>query len=68
MILANARKHGVADNDMLHACRNPIRVFRVDDLVMLIGATKRGDSSRWTWQQLRVSSSWFTPCQLDRSS
>lgn len=37
MILASARKHGVADDDILHAYRNPIRVFDLDDLTMLIG-------------------------------
>ena len=36
-ILASARRHGVLDDDMLHAYRNPIRVFDVDDLIMLIG-------------------------------
>jgi len=38
VILASARKHGIADDDMLHAYRNPIRVFALDDLTMLIGA------------------------------
>ena len=37
VILASARKHGVEDDDMLHAYRNPIRVFDLDDLTMLIG-------------------------------
>lgn len=37
VILASARKHGVKDDDMLHAYRNPIRVFDLDDLTMLIG-------------------------------
>ncbi len=37
MILASARKHGISDDDMLHAYRNPIRVFDIDDLTMLIG-------------------------------
>ena len=37
MILASARKHGIDDQDMLHAYRNPIRVFDRDDLTMLIG-------------------------------
>lgn len=37
VILASARKHGVADDDILHAYRNPIRVFDLDDLTMLIG-------------------------------
>lgn len=42
VILASARKHGVSDNDMVHAHRNPIRVFVLDDLVMLIGADTTG--------------------------
>ena len=37
VILASARKHGIADDDILHAYQNPIRVWRLDDLVMLIG-------------------------------
>jgi hypothetical protein len=32
-----ARKHGVADEDMLHAYHHPIRVLLLDDLTMLIG-------------------------------
>ena len=37
VILASARKHGIPDEDMLHAHRNPIRFFDPDDLIMLIG-------------------------------
>jgi hypothetical protein len=37
VILDSARKHGLSDDDLLHAFRNPIRVFEVDDLTMLIG-------------------------------
>lgn len=37
VILASARKHGVQDHDMLHAYRNPLRVFDLDDLTMLVG-------------------------------
>ncbi len=40
--MATARKHGVSDTDMLHAYRNPVRVFDVEDLVMLIGADEAG--------------------------
>ena len=36
VILASARKHQIADDDMLHAYRNPIRLFDLDDLTMLI--------------------------------
>jgi hypothetical protein len=42
VIVASARKHGISDNDMLHAFRNPIRVFQLDDLVMLIGGDESG--------------------------
>jgi len=42
VILASARKHWISDNDLLHAYRNPIRVFDLDDLVMLIGADESG--------------------------
>ena len=37
VVLDSARKHGIADEEIVHAYRNPIRVFEVDDLVMLIG-------------------------------
>lgn len=37
IVVHSARKHGVTDNDMLHAYRNPLRVFNLDDLTMLIG-------------------------------
>jgi hypothetical protein len=37
VILPSARKHGIDDEAMLHAYRNPIRVFEHDDLTMLIG-------------------------------
>ena len=37
VILASARRHGIRDDNMLHAYRNPVRVFEADDLTMLIG-------------------------------
>ena len=40
--MASARKHGIADDDMLHAYRHPIRVFDLDDLDMLISADHSG--------------------------
>lgn len=42
VILGSARKHGVTDDDMLHAYRNPVRVFQSDDLTMLVGAANDG--------------------------
>ena len=39
VIIAIARRHGVADEDILHAYRNPIRTIDLldDNLSMLIG-------------------------------
>lgn len=37
VILASARKQGVADEDIFHAYHHPIRVLVLDDLTMLIG-------------------------------
>ncbi len=42
VVLASARKHGVRDDDALHAYANPIRVLRLDDLLMLIGPDLAG--------------------------
>ena len=42
VVLDSARKHGIADEDMLHAYRKPVRVFALDDLRMLIGADSAG--------------------------
>lgn len=42
VVLASARKHGIRDDDMLHAYRNPLRVFDLTDLTMLIGADESG--------------------------
>jgi hypothetical protein len=40
VIIASARKHGVPDDDILHAYRHPVRVLQLDDLVMLIGPSQ----------------------------
>ncbi len=37
VILDSARRHGVDDDDILHAYRHPIRIFEFDDLTMIIG-------------------------------
>jgi len=42
VILASARRHGITDDDMLHAYRNPVRVFEFDELAMLIGSDQAG--------------------------
>ncbi|MCB0970437.1 MAG: hypothetical protein KDA97_02805 [Acidimicrobiales bacterium] len=42
-ILPSARKHGIDDNDMLHAARNPIAFHALpDDLTMVVGASHDG--------------------------
>jgi hypothetical protein len=63
VILASARKHGIADEDMLHAYRNPIRVFDLDDLTLAIGASRAGEPlSRSVSRPPRPSTSSSTPC------
>jgi hypothetical protein len=42
VVLASARKHGILDDEMLHAYCHPIRVFDLDGLIMLIGANDSG--------------------------
>ena len=42
-ILASARKHGIADEDMLHALRNAIIEVLDDDIVMIIGPNRHGN-------------------------
>jgi hypothetical protein len=37
VILDSARKHGVGDDDILHAYQHPIRVLLLEELTMLIG-------------------------------
>lgn len=41
LIIASARKHGLADDDILHAYDHPIRYEEFDDgFVMIIGPTR----------------------------
>jgi hypothetical protein len=44
-IEASARKHGVTDDDMIHALRHHWRAFETDDpaVTMFIGPSNRGD-------------------------
>ena len=46
VIVTSARKHGIHDDDddddILHAYRYPTRVLALDDLVILIGASRTG--------------------------
>ena len=43
VILASARKHGIATEDMLHAYRNPIRTVIQDSVTILIGPNTHGN-------------------------
>lgn len=41
VIAESARKHGVSDEDMLHAYAHPLRVFELDEgFTMVIGANR----------------------------
>lgn len=42
VVLDSTRKHGIEDEDVLHAYRNPIRVFDRGGAAMLIGADRSG--------------------------
>jgi hypothetical protein len=42
VIIASARKHGVTDEQILHAYRNPIRVLDFDDLTIIVGTDDAG--------------------------
>ena len=42
-ILASARKHGIAGEDILHAFRNAILEVTDDDIVMLVGPNRDGN-------------------------
>ena len=42
-MIDSARRHGVSDEDMQHAFRNPVRTFLVgEDMTMVIGADAAG--------------------------
>jgi hypothetical protein len=53
---------------MLHAYRNPIRVFDLDGLAMLIGPDQAGQLLEVGVAQAEASSSSFTPCPPDHDS
>jgi hypothetical protein len=43
LVVDSARRHGVDDEDMLHAFRNPVRTFLVsEDMTMVIGPDAAG--------------------------
>lgn len=43
IVLSSARRHVIADDDMLHAHRHPLRDFALDDgLVMVIDPDRTG--------------------------
>ena len=67
---AQRPKRGLADEDILHAFRNPIRVFEVDDgMTMFIGADHAGRLLEVGWvtrPQLRIVHA--MPCPPETSS
>jgi hypothetical protein len=43
-VAESAHKHGIVDDDILHAFKNPIRAEDLDDeLIMLVGADRAGN-------------------------
>ena len=48
IILESARKHGVADADIHHAFRNPLRVF-VDEVTLVLGPDRAGNLLEVGW-------------------
>ncbi|WP_420439451.1 hypothetical protein [Candidatus Poriferisodalis sp.] len=42
-VAANAFKHGIAEEDMMHAYRNPIRSYRQENRVLLVGGDWGGN-------------------------
>lgn len=47
LVVDSARRHGVDDEDMLHALRHPARRFLVaEDMTMVIGADRAGPAHR----------------------
>lgn len=42
VILQDAYKHGVKREDMLHALRNVIRFWDLDDMTMIVGPDRAG--------------------------
>jgi hypothetical protein len=59
IIAESARRHGVSDEDMLHAYAQPIRVFELDNgFTMVIGSNHAAiilKSASWTESQPRSS-------------
>ena len=41
-IAASAHRHGIDEQDVLHAYRNAFRAFQQDEAVMFIGADRSG--------------------------
>lgn len=60
IIAGSARKHGVLDEDMLHAYAHPIRVFELEEgFTMIIGANQAAiifESASSTESRLPASS------------
>jgi hypothetical protein len=56
LITDSARRHGVGDADMLHAFRNPVRTFQMDeDMTLVIGADSTAGWSRSRWSSVATT-------------
>ena len=41
-IVPHAFEHGIAEEDIMHAYRNPIRILRRDERLLLVGGDRTG--------------------------
>jgi hypothetical protein len=41
-ISKSARRHGIADKDIMHALSHPLRILDQDDISMIVGPSRTG--------------------------
>lgn len=59
VVLPSAGRHGVDSEDALHALRNPVRTFALDEeMTMVIGADRAGDCSRSVLWKAGTNPAW----------
>lgn len=69
-IEASARKHGVHDDDMLHAYRHHLMAFATNDqsVTMFVGPSRAGEPLEVGVSSMTTARPSFMPCRLVRSS
>jgi hypothetical protein len=69
LIAASARKHGIHDDDMIHAFNHPVFVDELDDgFVMFVGADRAGNLLEVGVIDSTDGPVSSTPCRHDRST